>query len=192
MNSAVPLRPSLKPSPGLIQVYTGDGKGKTTAAIGLAIRAVGAGFRVAIISFDKGGDHYSERRAIAGRFPGEIDLFATGLIRFDAAAGTFRFGATPEDIAEAERGLRLAESILAGDKYGLVILDEVLACIAFGLLAESDVLRTLALKPDRTELVLTGRGCPESIIRLADLVSEIRCVKHYLGCGVGARPGLDH
>jgi len=177
---------------GLIQVYTGDGKGKTTAAIGLAVRAVGAGFRVAIVSFDKGGDHYSERRVLAERFKDEIDLFATGLQRFDPAAKTFRFGATPEDVAEAERGLRLAETILAGNKYDLVILDEVLTCIPFGLLRESDVLPVLSNKPRRTELALTGRGCPESIIRLADLVSEIRCVKHYFGCGVGARAGLDH
>ncbi|MFA6603981.1 MAG: cob(I)yrinic acid a,c-diamide adenosyltransferase [Patescibacteria group bacterium] len=177
---------------GLIQVYTGDGKGKTTAALGLAVRAVGAGFRVAMISFDKGGDHYSERRVIAERFPGEIDLFATGLKRFDPAAKTFRFGVTPEDVAEAERGLRLAQELLAGKKYDLVILDEALTCVPFGLLRESDVLELLAAKLAATELVLTGRGCPTSIIRLADLVSEVRCLKHYHANGVLARAGLDH
>src|SRR5690349_5055584 len=86
-------------SVGLVQLYTGDGKGKTTASLGLALRAVSEGLRVAIVHFDKGGTHYAERRIIGEKFPGQIDLFACGLDRIDPKTNRFRFGVTDEDKA---------------------------------------------------------------------------------------------
>ncbi len=177
---------------GQVQVYTGDGKGKTTAALGLAIRAAGAGLRPAIVYFDKGGSHYFERHLIKQRLAGLIDFFVTGLPRFDPVKRVFRFGVTPDDLAEARRGLDLARGLLAGRQYDLVVLDEAVTSIQAGLLDEADVLELVRAKPPETELVLTGRGCPPALVELADLVSEVRDVKHYLRAGVPAREGLDY
>jgi cob(I)alamin adenosyltransferase len=179
-------------SRGLIQVYTGNGKGKTTAALGMAMRAVSQGIRVAVIHFDKGGDHYAERKVIAEKFPGEIDLWATGLDRIDPKTGRFRFGVTAEDKAEAERGLGIVRGVFAEAKHGLVVLDEINTTVSLGMLAEADVLAAVAAKPADAELVLTGRDAPASFRELADLVSEVGLVKHYFYKGVPARFGLDY
>ena len=176
---------------GLIQVYTGNGKGKTTAALGMAIRAVSQGIRVAIVHFDKGGTHYSEREFIRARFP-EIDLHATGLDRIDPKTNRFRFGVTDEDKAEAERGLTLVKEILAKGEHKLVILDEINCTVSLGMLAEQDALAVIRSKPEDVELVLTGRNAPESFKELADLVSDVGLVKHYFYHGVPARYGLDY
>lgn len=176
---------------GMVHIYTGDGKGKTTAALGLAMRAVGAGFRVAWIAFDKGGVGYSERKAIAERFKGEIDFVATGLDRRDRSTGRFRSGATPEDKAGAERGSASAREALLSGRYQLVVLDEIVAAAAIGLLTEAQVLGLIAARPPNVELVLTGRGATPAMIAAADLVSEIREVKHYFHRGVTAREGID-
>ncbi len=178
-------------STGLIQVYTGNGKGKTTAGLGMALRAVSQGMKVAIVHFDKGGDHYAERKIIAERFP-EIALHATGLDRIDPVTGRFRFGVTPEDKAEAERGLGIVRGIFANGEHGLVILDEINTTVTLGMLAEEDVLAVIRSKPAETELVLTGRDAPESFRELADLVSDVSLVKHYFYHGVPARFGLDY
>ncbi len=177
---------------GLIQVYTGDGKGKTTAALGLAVRAAGAGLKAAIVYFDKGGTHYSERSALAERFKGVIDFFATGLDRIDPKTGQFRLGVSPHDKAEAEKGLVMACRLLNGKQYDLVVLDEINSAVSLGMLGEEAVLEVLKAKPPETELVLTGRHAPESFIELADLVSEIKDVKHYFDEGVAARRGIDY
>jgi len=179
------------PRRGRIQVYTGDGKGKTTAALGLAVRAAGAGLRVAIVYFDKGGDHYSERRVLTEHLGGLVDFFVSGLPRFDPVKRNFRFGVTPEDLSEARRGLDLSRGLLAGGQYDVLVLDEFLTSIKTGLIPEADALEIIKSRPPETELVLTGRGCPPAIIALADLVSEIKDVKHYLRAGVPAREGLD-
>ncbi len=176
---------------GLVQVYTGDGKGKTTAALGLAIRAAGAGLQPAIVYFDKGGSHYFERHLINQRLAGVIDIFVTGLPRFDPVRRVFRFGVTPGDLEEAQRGLDLARGLLAGRQYDLVVLDEAVTCVQTGLLAEAAVIEMIRGKAPETELVLTGRGCTPALLDAADLVSEIRDVKHYLRAGVPARAGLD-
>jgi cob(I)alamin adenosyltransferase len=176
---------------GLIQVYTGDGKGKTTASLGMALRAVSQGMKVAIVHFDKGGDHYAERKIIAERFP-EIELHASGLDRIDPVTNRFRFGVTPEDKAEAERGLQLVRGIFAKGEHGLVILDEINTTVTLGMLAEADALAVIRTKPSETELVLTGRNAPDSFRELADLVSDVSLVKHYFYHGVPARFGLDY
>lgn len=179
-------------SKGLIQVYTGDGKGKTTASLGLALRAVSQGTRVAIVHFDKGGTHYAERAVIAEKFPGQIDLFGTGLDRIDPKTNRFRFGVTDEDKAEAERGLVIVREVFRKGEHGLVIMDEINCTVSLGMLAEADALAVIAEKPPETELVLTGRNAPAAFRDLADLVTEMTLVKHYFYKGVPARFGLDY
>jgi len=182
-----------KPSQrGLIQIYTGDGKGKTTAALGLAVRAAGAGLRTAIVYFDKGGDHYSERRILSEDLRGRVDFIATGLDRFDPRAGTFRFGVTAADKKEAKRGLTVAKILFKKKEHDLIILDEVITAVTIGLLDEEPVIRLLKAKPPRTELVLTGRHCSQVLAEMADLISEVKDVKHYLRAGVRARRGFDY
>jgi cob(I)alamin adenosyltransferase len=179
-------------SMGLIQVFTGNGKGKTSAALGMALRAVGNGMRVAIICFDKGGEHYSERKAIAEHLKGQVDVYATGLDRMDPATKKFRMGVSPEDKVEAERGLQIVRDLLARHEHQLVILDEINTTVSLGMLDESDVLSVLTSKPKDVELILTGRNCPESFKEIADLVTEMTLVKHYFYKGVAAREGLDY
>ncbi len=182
----------LPKSKGLIQIFTGNGKGKTTAALGTAIRAVGKGMKVAIVYFDKGGTHYSERPVIASKFAGEIDIFPTGLDRIDPKTNKFRFGVTDEDRTEAERGLAIVRDLLSRHDHQLVILDEINSTVSLGMLNEADVLAVITSKPDDVELILTGRDAPASFRDLADLVTEMNLVKHYFYHGVPAREGLDY
>lgn len=176
----------------MIQIYTGNGKGKTTAALGLAVRAVGAGKKVAWLAFDKGGDtHYSERTIIKERFP-EIDFYATGLDRIDPRTGRFRMGVTLQDINEGERGLRLLRHIASQAQHDLVILDEINCSTEVGIVDEENVLDVLRLKPPETELVMTGRNAPMSFMDMADLITEMQLQKHYLYQGVKARAGYDY
>lgn len=177
---------------GLIQIYTGDGKGKTTAALGLAIRAVGAGKKVAIVYFDKGGEHYSERRVLAERFKDEIDFIASGQDRIDADTGRFRFGVEEQDIAEAKWGFGLAQRIVQEGRHDLVILDELNTAVSLGMLSPEPVEELLRNKPVHVELVLTGRGAPQSFRDLADLVTDMGLVDHYYYRGTKAREGLDY
>ena len=178
-------------SKGLIQVFTGNGKGKTTAALGTAIRAAGKGMKVAIVYFDKGVTHYSERHVLGSKFAGEIDIVPTGLDRIDPKTNKFRFGVTDEDKAEAERGLAIVRDLLSRRDHQLVILDEINSTVSLGMLNEQDVLTVIKSKPDDVELILTGRDAPASFRDLADLVTEMKLVKHYFYHGVPAREGLD-
>ncbi|PIY61954.1 cob(I)yrinic acid a,c-diamide adenosyltransferase [Candidatus Uhrbacteria bacterium CG_4_10_14_0_8_um_filter_58_22] len=178
-------------SKSLIQIYTGDGKGKTTAALGLAVRAVGAGKKVAIVYFDKGGDHYSERKVLAERFAGEIDFFATGQDRIAPDSGQFRFGVERLDIDEAARGLELVRELIREARHDLIVLDEINTSASLGLLPAEPVVELLRNKPDSVELVLTGRNAPQSFLDQADLVTEMGLVDHYYRRGVKAREGFD-
>lgn len=178
-------------SQGLIQVYTGNGKGKTTASLGTAIRAVSKGWKVAIVYFDKGGEHYSERSMITERFP-EIEIFPTGLDRIDPKTNKFRFGVTDPDMSEAERGLNIVRDLFNKNQHQLVVLDEINTTTSLGMLDEPAVLDVIKSKPEDMELILTGRDCPESFKELADLVSDVNLVKHYFYHGVPAREGLDY
>ena len=179
---------------GRIHVYTGAGKGKTTCALGLCLRALGNGWRVALIQFDKGYDgeneHYAERKLLR-TLPG-VDLHPTGLERMNAD-GTFRFGAEPGDVAEARRGLAIAAEVIAARRQRLVILDEALSAVMVGLFPKEEVMRLLDLhaKAPRAELVLTGWNAWEELVARADLVTEMRKVKHYYDAGVGARAGVE-
>ena len=177
---------------GLIQVFTGEGKGKTSAAFGLAVRAVGAGLKVAIVYFDKGGDHYSERQVWRDHLAGQVDFWVTGVDRIDPQTEKFRFGVSPEDKVEARRGLDIVQRLLEEKRYDVLILDEINTAVHLGLLDESAVLKLLESKPKDLELVLTGRGCPAALVEQADLVSEVKCVRHPYNAGCPAREGLEY
>jgi cob(I)alamin adenosyltransferase len=175
----------------MVQVYTGNGKGKTTAALGVALRAVSVGKRVAIVAFDKGGDHYSERGIIATHLK-EIDLFATGCDRIDPATGAFRFGVTDADRREGERGLSVVRTLFDDAKHDIIILDEINVSTALGIVDETAVLSVLDRKPPTTELILTGRGAPPSFLARADLVTDMASSAHYFDHGEISRKGIDY
>ena len=169
---------------GLSQVYTGDGKGKTTSAIGLAIRLLGHGGRVAIVQFLKGWEGYGEV-AFLEALPG-VSLERTGRADFVRPRGP-----QPEDYAEAERGLRLAEQRIAGGDYDLVILDEINVALSYGLISTRIVLDMLKRRPVHVEVVLTGRGAPDSLLDAADLVTEMVNRRHPFERGIKAREGIE-
>jgi len=170
---------------GYIQVYTGDCKGKTTAALGLALRAVGRELMVIMIQFMKGGGPYGEHLA-AARLAPYLTIIPTG-----REGWVNRDNPDPEDIRLAREALELARTSLASGAYDLVILDEINGAVAFGLLSVADVLELMARKPENVELVLTGRNADEQIIAAADLVTEMREIKHYYKNGVSARVGIE-
>ncbi len=175
---------------GLIQVITGNGKGKTTSALGTAIRAIGAGKKVGIIYFDKGGEsHYSERKAMDNI--NRLTYVATGRDRIDPITNRFDFSITEIDKKEGSRGIEEVRKMFAGE-YDLIILDEVNSSTDLGIISEQDVLRLIEGKPSKTELILTGRNAPESFIKKAHLVSEVKLLQHYFYSGVPAREGIDY
>jgi cob(I)alamin adenosyltransferase len=168
---------------GYVQVYTGDGKGKTTAALGLAIRAAGAGFKVFIAQFLKKGD-YSEIKALE-RFSDLITVEQFGLGRF------VRGKPEPEDIEAARKGLEIIKKILSSGKHQMVILDEANVAAVCGLVSIDDLVAVIEQKPAQVELILTGRGAAPPVIERADLVSEVKAIKHYFNNGVKARVGIE-
>lgn len=173
---------------GLIQVFTGDGKGKTTAALGEAMRVIGDGRRAVILFFDKGGEHYAERKILEKL---GVEWRAFGRDRVDFKTGRFDFSLTDQDRALAAQGLAAAREILASERRDLIVLDEINSCCSLGLLEERSVLELLRNKPAETEIILTGRNAPDSFIEEANLVTEMKLVKHYFYSGVKARSGLD-
>jgi cob(I)alamin adenosyltransferase len=168
---------------GYVQVYTGNGKGKTTAALGLAFRAAGAGFKVFIAQFIKKG-RYSEHKALE-RFSDLITLrqFGHGFIMKDTPTAT--------DIAAAKKGMGEIEEAIRSRNYDVVIVDEVNVALYYRLIDVEDVLRWIREKPTSVELVLTGRNADERIISEADLVTEMKEIKHYYQQGVQARVGIE-
>lgn len=168
---------------GYTQVYTGNGKGKTTAAIGLAIRAAGAGLKVFIAQFIKMGD-YSEIKALS-RFSDLITVEQFGLGRF-----TNRKPA-PEDIEAAQKGLEKVKAVIASDEYDIIIMEEANVAAKLGLIRVQDLLNIVINKPFEMELVITGRGASSRIIEIADLVTEMKPIKHYFQKGVPARVGIE-
>jgi cob(I)alamin adenosyltransferase len=170
---------------GYVQVYTGNGKGKTTAALGLAFRAAGHGMKTYIGQFLK-GQHY-----------GEIDAAAmiSPLIRIERF-GREGFvhvvdGPDDEDFLRARKGLqKCREAMLSGD-FSIIVLDEINTAVLLKLLTEQDVLEILDTKPDNVEIVLTGRSASPAVIERADLVTEMNDIKHYYEKGVKARTGIE-
>lgn len=179
-----------------IHVYTGNGKGKTTCAVGLAVRALGAGLRVAFIQFDKGFDgqneHYNERHVL--RKLDGIDVMPFGLERM-MPDGKFRFQNSEEDVEQALAGLEKARSIIMAGEHQLVILDELVTCTGTKLLTREDVLELVqhAKAHSTADVVITGRSAWDELIQAADLVTEMALIKHYwYDRKVDARPGIDY
>jgi cob(I)alamin adenosyltransferase len=170
---------------GYVQVYTGNGKGKTTAALGLAVRAAGHGLRVFILQFMKGWLDYGELDGVRMLSP-YVDLRQAGRDAFVDPGNP-----DPEDIRLAREGWEIARAAIAGKAADIVILDEINCAMHFGLLPVAEVLETVRRKPEGMELVLTGRGAPPEILEAADLVTEMREVKHYYAKGVDARVGVE-
>jgi len=168
---------------GYIHVYTGNGKGKTTAAIGLAIRAVGAGLKVFIAQFIKNGE-YSEIKALK-QFSDSILIEQFGTGRF------IKNKASRADYEESRRGLERIKQVLSSGKYQMVILEEANMAVMCGLLTVNDLLDIISMKPEKLELVITGRYAAPRIIDSADLVTEMKEVKHYFKNGVMARVGIE-
>ena len=170
---------------GYVQVYTGPGKGKTTAALGLAFRAVGHGLRVHVVQFMKGSIEYGE---IAGakRLAPELEIVQMGRDCF-----VNKKDPALEDIDLARRGLAHAREVVEAGKHDIVILDEVNCAVDFNLISVDDLLALIQDKPKGVELILTGRGAPDEILEAADLVTEMREVKHYYAAGVDGRVGIE-
>ena len=170
---------------GLIHIYTGNGKGKTTAAFGLALRAWGRDKRVCIIQFMKKGDSYGEVRAIA-RLEG-IDISQYGKGRF-----IVKGNASDEDVASAKEGFEMVRSVLSSGDYDMVVLDEICITIDFDILNVDDVLDALAGRKEGVEVVMTGRNAPSELIEVADYVTEMKLIKHPFEKGINARKGVEY
>jgi len=170
---------------GLIQVYTGNGKGKTSAAFGIALRAIGRGLKVYIIQFIKGGFDYGELYMI-DKLPNlKLKAFGRGKFITEKPPGN-------EDIKLAEQALQLAKKVVESGEYDIVILDEINVALNLELISLEKVLELIKSKPKRVELVLTGRYAPNEIIKVADLVTEMKEVKHPFNKGYEARKGIEY
>lgn len=168
---------------GKVHIYTGDGKGKTTAALGLALRAIGAGWQVYIIQFLK-GQHYSELNSLKR-------LSEVTIKHFGQKTYIYKKGGKQDKIL-AKKALVWAKKIIAGGKFDLVILDEIFLAAFFKLISVSEVIKLIKNKPKNVELVLTGRQAPKKIIKLADYVTEMKEIKHPYQQGLEARKGIEY
>jgi len=177
------------PSPpvrkGLVQIFTGDGKGKTTAAIGTVIRALGHGLKVYIALFMKGDYRYGERKILSG-LPG-VTLESFGSSEFIDPENI-----KPEEIEQAKKALAAARGAMLGGEYDLVVLDEVNLAVAFKLVELREVLGLIEAKPEAVELILTGRRADRELVRIADLVTECLKIKHPYDVGVEGREGFEY
>lgn len=171
---------------GLVSVFTGNGKGKTTAALGTAVRAAGYGFKVFLLFFMKGADFEH----------GEINLLKRMdnivVENFGQAGWVEKGNATPEAMHEARRGFHKAREVILSNIYQLVVLDEMNPAIYLGLIPLEDVLSLIEEKPKGLELILTGRYAPAELIRAADLVTDMQMIKHPYYSGITAHKGIDY
>lgn len=178
----------MKLDKGMIQVYTGDGKGKTTAAIGQGIRAYGNGLRVVMIQFLKSNE------------TGELNVLKNlgdnfKLVRLEKKRG-FVWTLEAEEIEELKKEVveeyNYAKEVLDNDLCDVLILDEVMGVLKNNFLSEDDVLELIKSKQNHVEIILTGRNVPEKIAGYADLITEMKEVKHYFSKGVNARKGIEY
>ena len=179
---------SISPKPlsrGLVQVYTGDGKGKTTAALGTVLRALGHGLRVYIVYFMKGDYPYGERRVLA-ELP-NVNFASFGSREFIDPANI-----KPEEIEQARQALATGREAMLSGKYDLVVLDEVNIAVAWKLVELDEVVRLIDDKPANVELILTGRHADARLVEMADLVTECLKIKHPYDKGIMARVGVDY
>ena len=170
---------------GLVQVYTGNGKGKTTASLGLALRAVGHGHKVLVIQFMKGNINYGELEA-SKRLSPYLTIKQMGRETFVSKSNP-----DPIDIRLAQDGFALAKKAITGKEYDIVILDEINVAVDYGLIPLSELLQLIDSKPATVELILTGRNAKPEILEKADLATEMVELKHYYQNGVQAREGIE-
>ena len=182
MEDTVNRRPN---SRGLVLVHTGNGKGKTTAAFGQALRAVGQGLRVCVIQFMK-GRKYGEFLA-AERYLPNLTIHLSGLDSF-----VMRDKPAPVDIELARKGLDMAREAISSGNYDMVILDEINVAVDFKLIPLEEVINLIRNKPAALDLVLTGRYAAPEIMELADTVSEVREIKHHYNAGIKDRAGIEY
>lgn len=172
---------------GLVHIYTGNGKGKTTAAVGLGMRAYGRSFKVLMVQFLKGAET-GEMNTIAGLHPGFV-------LHRGKEVKKFTWNMTEEEFKQArdeqQENFKFAVNAAASGEWDLLILDEIMAAISTGMVDLQDVTELIKNRPDRLEVVLTGRNAPEELIELADYVSEIHAVKHPMEKGIPARKGIE-
>jgi cob(I)alamin adenosyltransferase len=177
------------PSPplrrGLVQVFTGNGKGKTSAAIGMVIRALGRGLKVYIVFFMKGDSRYGER-SILSQLP-NVTMESFGSKEFIDRANI-----KPEEKEQAKRALAAAREAVLSNSYDLVVLDEVNVAVAFNLIELEEVLGLIEDKPEGVELILTGRQADSKLVQSADLVTEMLKIKHPYDEGVAGREGIEY
>ena len=170
---------------GLIHVYTGNGKGKTTASMGIALRAAGQGLKVLIIQFMKAQSSGEIKALNAINLPITVRQFGRKVF-FNSKTRD------PIDIQRAQKGLECFKSALIEGKYDLIVLDEINVVMAMGSLKVEDVIRAIQTRPPALHLVLTGRNAPDEIVNLADLVTEMKEVKHCYNQGIAAQKGLEY
>ncbi len=173
---------------GYIQIYTGDGKGKTTASLGLALRALGHGWNVLVIQFTKGdqGTCYGEL-ASSSKFLPNLDVVQFGMDRV-----VYSHNICFDDYKEAKKGWEFAKQAIESGKYQLIILDELNICVDMNMIKVSEVKEALMKKPESLEIVLTGRRAHPELVAMAHLVTEMKPVKHYFDAGVLARQGIEY
>jgi len=168
---------------GYVQLYTGDGKGKTTASLGLVLRALGQGLRPAVLQFMKADPNWGE--IVTLRKLG-VPVQQCGLDHW-----VFAGKISDEDRAAAAEGFARARALVESGDYDLVVLDELVTAVFFELVPVGSVLDLIREKPEQVELVITGRRAPEELVAAADLATEMRPLKHYFDAGVQARPGIE-
>jgi cob(I)alamin adenosyltransferase len=170
---------------GFIQVYTGNGKGKTTAALGLALRAVGHRFKVLMIQFLKGGIGYGELHA-AKKLAPYLTIVPMGRENF-----VNKKNPDPQDRRWAQKGWNLAKQAVQSHNYQMIILDEINVAVEYGMIPVPELITLMKSKPADLELVLTGRWAKPEVLRHADLVTEMRAKKHYYKKGIDCRIGIE-
>lgn len=188
LNNADLINPSWEQH-GYIQIYTGNGKGKTTASLGLAMRALGRNWKVLIIMFTKGGDNYGELTSFKNLSPGisnNLVIEQAGLDRI-----VYSHNKSDDDEQEIKKGWEIAKKAIQNDEYQLIILDEINIAIDLKILNIDEVVEVLKDKPKEMEIVMTGRNAHPKAIEIAHLVSKIEPVKHYWDTGVWARKGIE-
>lgn len=168
---------------GYVQVYTGNGKGKTTASLGLTLRAVGAGLKVYIIQFLKKGD-YSEIKALE-KFSGQVTIEQFGLGKFVKGKPSL------DDSVAGQKGYDTVTEILEKGEHDVVIVEEGNVAVSCGLITEEMLLTLIDIKQEHVELIITGRNATDKLIEKADLVTEMKEIKHYYKKGVQARVGIE-
>jgi len=169
---------------GFVQVYTGDGKGKTTAALGLVLRALGHGLRPVVVQFMKADPSWGEIVMLRRL---DVEVVQAGLDHW------VRKGeATEDDLAAAAAGFERARDLVMSGQYDVVVLDELVTALYFELVPLGDVLRLMREKPVEVELVITGRRAPDELVQAADLATEMKPLRHYFDAGVHAREGIEY